>query len=100
MEQPAALQAREVDEVNLCVGALRLRPRADERRRVPGGNRERAGSSQQILNTNTCLTPKAGHVVVERDVLAATPERTHIKMVLERFAHLPDVEHHRDAVLL
>src|SRR3954470_5925242 len=100
MQEAAALEAGEVDEVDLDVGARNLGPRAHEGRGVAGGDRERPFLEKQVIQADARLAPRAHHVVVKRDGAGAAPERAHVKMILQALADLRRVMHHRYAMAL
>src|SRR5690349_3911146 len=100
MQYAAAPRSREVDEVDLYVGPLDLRPRARECSRVTGAHGERSAPEQQILQTDLGLPPDRKHVVVQRDRARAAPEGAAVEVILQRFAHARCIMHHWDAVPL
>src|SRR3954467_10422894 len=100
MQEAAALEAGEVDEVDLHVGARHLGPRPHEGRGVAGGHRERSLLEGQVIQADARLAPRAHHVVVQRDGARAAPERAHVEMILQALADLRRVMHHRDSMAL
>ena len=96
----AALGHREVDEVELAVGAGELGAGAHEGGGVAGAHGQGPAALDEPLQAHAGLAPDRRHVVVERDGLRAAVHAAHVEVVLEVLADLGAVVHHRDAELL
>src|SRR6266850_7816189 len=100
VQDSAALGSREIDEVELRVGPLQLRPGANERGGLAGAYRQGSLLEQEVPQTHERHAPQAHHVVVQGNRLAAAPERAHVEMVLQVRANAGRLVHHRNAVPL
>src|SRR6266850_6373010 len=100
VQDPAAPGSREIDEVELRVGPLQVRPGANERGGMAGAYRQGSLLEQEVPQTHDRHAPQAHHVVVQGNRLAAAPERAHVEMVLQVRANAGRVVHHRNAVPL
>src|SRR5882672_1336985 len=100
VQDPAALGSREIDEVELRVGPLQLRPGADERGSMAGAYCQGSLLEQEVPQTHERHAPQAHHVVVQSNSLGTAPERAHVEMVLQIRADAGRLVHDRNAVPL